>query len=472
MEARKKELAKEEYVKKYGYYLEAGSYGTKRLTTPPPYIRNLSKTGIEEFKDVTWLDVGLNFRFRYEYRDGDIRRSTALVDNPLLFKTRAYLGVKEIFDPFRFAVELQDSRRYNSHFPTDVRDVNEFEIIAGYGELYFKDALGTDDLGNARPFSFKMGRFNFEFLDRRLIGNNEWRNTTNTFQGFQAMLGQDKNDWQVDLLALQPLERLKYDFDEVVDEQWLSAVMGHWRKWSEIITLEPYYLQLKQTASANNNFLDREIHAVALRGYGWVGESGVNYDFNGIYQFGTSGTQNQDAYGFTAEIGYTFSHPWKPRFSASYGYASGDKDPNDKHNERFERFFGFARPWSADDYVVFENIIAPKIRLELEPSKNFRLDTGYSFFWLASDTDRFNNLNTVPDPTGLNRDKTGKSGDFIGHSFDIRARYKIDPRVETILGYSHFTTGEFVRNIQNKSQGHHTDDTNFFYVEVNINAFQ
>jgi hypothetical protein len=470
--ARKKEVAKEEYIKKNGYYKEPGSYGTKRLTTPPPYIRNLSKTGIASLKDVTWLDVGLNFRFRYEYRDNDIRRKIPVLDEPLLLKTRAYLGVKEILDPFRFAVEVQDSRRYNSQFETDVRDVNEFELISGYGELYFKKAFGEDELGNARPFSFKAGRFNFEFLDRRLIGSNEWRNTTNTFQGFQAMLGEDKNDWQLDLLALQPLERLKYEWDVPIDEQWFSAAIGHWRKWRDIITLEPYYMALRQDPAAKNSFVGKDIHATALRGYGWVGDTGLNYDFNVIYQFGTNNGQAHDAYAYTTEVGYTFDHAWKPRLSASYGYASGDENPNDNTDHRFERFFGFARPWSADDYIVFENVSAPKIRLEFEPTKDFRVDAGYNWFWLASATDRFNNLNTVPDSKGLNRDKTGQSGDFLGHSFDVRLRYKIDPRVDTTLGYSHFTTGEFVQNIQDKSLGSHVDDSDFFYVELNLNAFK
>ena len=272
--------------------------------------------------------------------------------------------------------------------------------------------------------------------------------------------------------VLTKLDRVTRHFDQVVDEQWFAAAIGHWRKWSDIITLEPYYLQLRQTASANNGFVNKEIHATALRGYGWIGDSGFNYDFNGIYQFGTNGTQAHDAYGFTGEVGYTFEHPWKPRLSTSYGYASGDNDPNDQKDERFERFFGFARPWSADDYVVFENIIAPKIRLELEPSKNLRMDAGYSWFWLASDTDRFSNLNTVPNSTGLNRDKSGLSGDYLGDSFDMRIRYKIDPRVETTLGYSHFALGEFVRNIDTKAGRTGTEDTNFFYVEVSVNAFK
>jgi hypothetical protein len=158
--------------------------------------------------------------------------------------------------------------------------------------------------------------------------------------------------------------------------------------------------------------------------------------------------------------------------SASYGYASGDENPNDNTDNRFERFFGFARPWSADDYIVFENVSAPKIRLEFEPSKKFRGDIGYGWYWLASATDRFNNLNTVPDAKGLNRDKTGRSGDYLGDSIDFRLRYKIDPRVETTFGYSHFTTGEFVQNIQNKSQGSHVDGSDFFYIEITLNAFK
>ncbi len=472
IELRKKEVAKEEYIKKNGYYLEPGSYSTKRIPTPPNYVRNLSKTGIESAKNTTWLDVGLETRFRYEYRDNDIRRKTAVVDEPLLIRTRVYFGIKEILDPFRFAVEVQDSRRYNSQFDTDVRDVNEFELISGYGELFFKNAFGEDDLGNARPFSLKAGRFNFEFLDRRLIGANEWRNTTNTFQGFQSALGSEKNDWQVDLLALQPLERLKYEWDIPVDEQWFSAAIGHWRKWRDIITLEPYYMGLHQDAGAKNSFVGKDIHATALRGYGWVGDSGVNYDFDVIYQFGNNAGQVHDAYGYTTEIGYSFKHDWKPRLSASYGYASGDENPNDNVDNRFERFYGFARPWSADDYIVFENVSAPKIRLEIEPSKKFRADIGYGWFWLASNTDRFNNLNTVPDAKGLNRDKTGKSGDYLGDSIDFRLRYKIDPRVETTFGYSHFSTGEFVQNIQDKSRGSHSDASDFFYVEISLNAFK
>ena len=440
---------------KPSYYRDARSYSTKRDLDPPKYTRNLSEIGIESFSALTCLDVGLDYRFRYEYRADDIRRATAVLDQPFLHRTRLYLGIRDALDPLRFAIELTDSRRYHSRFERDNRDVNEFELTTLCAELYFKGALGHDALGNDRPLSIRGGRMNFEFLDRRLLANNQWRNTPNTFQGFRITLGREENDWQLELLAVQPLARLKYDLDEPVANQWVYAAIGHWRRWSDIITLEPYYLGLQQ--SSGLGVIDREIHSAALRGYGVFGGSGFDYDFDVVYQFGHNGSERHRAFGATAEIGCTFDHPWKPRLSAFYGYASGDRDPMDNQSQRFERFFGFGRPWSANDYIVWENISTPKVRAEIQPGSKLRVDAGYSFYWLASDTDRFANANI--------RDRKGASGSFIGHEFDIRARYQLTPKVELTAGYAHFVPGNFTRNSGKP------DDTDFAYLEITVNAF-
>jgi hypothetical protein len=82
---------------------------------------------------------------------------------------------------------------------------------------------------------------------------------------------------------------------------------------------------------------------------------------------------------------------------------------------------------------------------------------GYSWYYLASDTDRFNGNGA--------RDKTGASGSAIGHEFDIRARWQVREDLETIVGYAHFTAGEFTRNTLRP------DDTDFAYLEVNWRVF-
>lgn len=438
------------------YYRAPQSYSTTRDPDVPKYAKPAPETNLDFLKHADWLDIGLDYRFRAEHRDDDIRRDSAGLDEPFLHRTRAYIGIHDVLDPFRLAIELQDSRRYNGNYPRDNRDVNEFELIRLQAELYFKDLLSPDALGNHRPISLRYGIQNFEFLDRRLIGNNQWRNTANTFLGFRGAVGQEANDWQLDLLAVQPLERQQYEWDEPVEGQWVYALIGHWRGWSDVVTLEPFYLGLDQ--SKTSEVSSRTVHSPGFRAYGTFGKSGFDFDLSVIKQWGQNGEQDIDAWGGNVEIGYRFDHPWKPRFSAFYGYASGDKDSTDNEDNRFERFYGFGRPWSANDYIVFENISTPKLRLELTPSSKLRVDLGYSWYHLASSTDQFYGASKT-------RDATGRSGSDVGHEFDIRARWQVTKKLELIAGYAHFTAGEFTRNAIRPG------DTDFAYLELNLTVF-
>ncbi len=433
------------------YYIEPKSYATKRETDPPRYVKTLGKTTFEQYKDINWLDVGFENRTRYEYRDKDVRRNVITLDQPILNRTRVYFGVKEILDPFRFVIELQDSRVNNSKFPRDDRDVNEFEILQVYNELLYQNAFGDE-----KPFRVRLGRQAFEFLDRRLIARNEWRNTTNNFEGLYATLGQEKNPYQLDILALQPVRRLLTEFDQRNENIWFYGGIGHIRKWNDIITLEPYYLGLDQEQSVNTT--NRQINSYGLRGYGLFGNSGFDYDFDVVLQRGRDNKRKNDALGYTTEIGYSFNHNWKPRVSLNYGFGSGDENPNDLENNRFERFYGFARPWSNNDYFQWENLHAPKFRVELTPDDKNRIDFGYNGYWLASDRDRWNIANV--------RDTSGNSGNFLGHEFDIRYRSSITPLINTNIGYSVFTPGEFTKNM--KSQ----DTSQFFYFELSLYLFE
>lgn len=498
VKARLAEIAAEEKAAKKaanGYYVERKSYGTQKESEPPRYVKQANKTWLKDydtFSDVDWLDVGLEYRARYEYRDNDFRRSDENIDHPLLLRTRAYVGVKNILDPLRFAVELQDSRRNHGDYTReyDTRDVNQADILQGYLELYFdQNFLGKDDLGNNRPVWVKAGRLAWESLDRRLIARNEWRNTTNTFQGVRANIGEKKNDWQLEVFAVKPVQRFTTRLDEVDHSQNFYGVIGDWRGLSEYVTFEPYYFLLKQDgdevqydangkAAAANTKIDREIHTAGLRTYGALG--GWDYDFVYNKQWGHQdrlsnagafiAELDHDAYAFSAEVGYTFKHPWKPRVSASYGVASGDKNPTDGKNERFERLFGFARPWSNNDYIQMENVRTPKVHLEFDPQvsflQNVKVDTSFSWYKLDSDTDRWN--------AGANlRDQTGRSGKDLGKEYDLRMRFPINQYASLNLGYAHFWAGDFVQDTSRRvaGQANRDDSSDFFYTELTLLGF-
>ena len=516
------------------FYESPRSNSTTRDPDPPKYAGNFSQSWLSRLGEIyrperlNWLDIGLDTRVRYEYRDNDLRSvneaapKTALkyggtkvfnqTDNVFLQRTRLYLGVKDIIDPFRFAVEIAGSRRYggtNARPVPNGDEINAFEPIRLYGELYFKDLLGHDPRGNARPFSLRYGIHNFEFLDRRIIANNQWRNTANTFRGFHGTIGQESNDWQLDLLALQPLKRFEYSQDRATEPVWVYGIIGHWRAWSKFVTIEPFYFQRRNPHyidASGKAVTDRVVHAPGVRAYGTVGATGFDFDASIIPQFGSKGaltradlgsgdnrnlSSNSNAtrqaekiraLGYTSEIGYTLAeNPWKPRFSLFYGFASGDKVANptfgtspaaqtDLTDNRFERFYGFQRPWSAQDYVVFENISAPKARIEFRPHKDLRVDLGYSWFWLASGTDRYYRANAA---VGTSRDYTAKYGKHIGNEADIRARWAATPSTEIVLGYSYFKAGTFTeKNIwSSTAQPNAKGDSNFAYVEVSKKFF-
>jgi hypothetical protein len=473
--------AEDYYRKTLGYRLEPHPY-------VPLYVRNLSRTQFEQFRDIDWLNVGLESRIRYEYRENDYRpwidtssgrpvsRFRPDPDNLWLLRTRAYLGIQDILDPFRFAVEFQDSRSYNGLYERSVQDVNEFELIQGHVELYFRHALG-----NNRPLSIRAGRMHLELLDRRLIANNEFRNTTNNFEGFRIQFGKKQNDWDLDTFAFQPVERLKYEFDRSDENTWIYGGVLSIRRWSNVATIQPYFIGRKQDGEhqtdprSERRVNDRDIHAPGLRVYGVIPDTGFDFEADLNKQFGrygetrtVNGRRRQfevqhDALAYSLELGYTFEHDWKPRASLTYGYGTGDKNRSDGGNQRFDAFFGFNQPWSRNDYFSWDNIHAPKARLEFTPYKDVRIDTAYNAYWLQSEADGWNRANL--------RDPTGKSGDFLGHEFDIRLRHKLNAYVDWSLSYAHFTPGDFTKDVGKMVGAFTSEPSNFFYFEVSLNAF-
>ncbi len=114
-----------------------------------------------------------------------------------------------------------------------------------------------------------------------------------------------------------------------------------------------------------------------------------------------------------------------------------------------------------------ENIITPKLKLEFEPVKDIKFDGGYCFYWLASATDRFNNLLGGFD----NRDVTGNSGKFLGHGLDARVRFMPAKCVDVNVGYMHYTNGIFVTNRQENVLGKSANSSDFVYIELSFNLF-
>jgi hypothetical protein len=453
------------FAQPQSWYVEAASYGTQRESEPPRYVRNLGQQGGPD-----WVDFGSDLRLRYEYRDDDLRRFQYNgLDTPLLQRLRVFAGLHVPDTGLQLVLELEDARSSGSTFPDDERDVNQREFIQAFVAWEQPGLLGEDTRGNPRPLSLRAGRMAFELLDRRLVARNEWRNTSNNFDGIRLGFGSQHNDWQLQVMRLFPIQRDTTATDAADWIRSFDAVTFHWRRWSYVATFEPHWFRLRQDPTAENNWQARDIKAPGLRIHGALQHYGVDYDISYMRQHGSDGGLRHQAEGATLEFGYSWlERPSRPRLSFFHGRASGDANPADAQQNRFDRFFGFARPWSANDYIVVENLLAYKLRLEFQPIPGVRVDTGYSSYRLHSATDRMANLLAG---SAANRDPSGTSGRGIGKEVDVRLRFSPLKHVGVNIGYAHFRPDDFVQNRQLAALGKAMDDSDFCYVELTLSLF-
>jgi hypothetical protein len=150
--------------------------------------------------------------------------------------------------------------------------------------------------------------------------------------------------------------------------------------------------------------------------------------------------------------------------------SGGNTNTDTSDSQGFDRLFGFARPWSNNDYIQMNNIRATKIRAEFDPKipylENVKVDTGFSWYKLDDATDRWNAGNNL-------QDATGAAGSDLGKEFDLRVRFPVNQYASLNLGYAYFKAGDFVKTTSRRvaGQSDRSDTSNFFYTELTLYGF-
>lgn len=411
------------------YYFRPKAMSASRSDEPASYARPLSEWGYDPLEPVDWLLFGVEQRTRYEYFDDDYVNDLER-RQPFLMRSRSFLGVQDILDPFRFGVEFQDSRAFNTKYPDSTQDVNENDFLQAYAELYFKDAAGQ-----GQPLSFQVGRLANDYVDRRLRSRNGYRNTTNAFDGFRLRAGDQESLWELEFFAAQPVAIRPRRLDYGDEQRWFYGLVGAWRGWAPATTLEPYYLILDNDRRGWKQ-KDIEVHTFGLRAYGDIPKTRFDYDVDAAYQYGRNRGLSHRALAAHTELGYTFNHKWKPRLAAWLNYATGDRSPNDGVQQRFNRLFGSSNGhYGSTDFFEWSNTLSPAMELRCEPDSKTLLSCVYRAHWLASKRDSWIRTERI--------DPEGHSGRFIGHEIDLYARRKVTDLLTIEIGYAHFIPGNF-----------------------------
>ena len=403
------------------------SVAANRIAEIPSYTHELGN-------DVNWLEFGMESRTRYEYRWDDYGSLDLLTDDALVTRNLLYVGIKHALDPFRLVAEMEDSRRFMSDRIDNPSLEDHWEPLQAYGQLYFDDVFGT------APFSLSFGRMAFDAVDRRLISRNRNRNTINAFDGLRLRLGDEVAPWEVDLFATRPVERTLGGIDSLdksSGDAMFYGITGYWRKWSPNIVLEPYWLWLDQDQFLGLP-LSKNLHTFGLHAYGqWGSEKAWDYDLSVAGQVGSAQELDQRAWAAHVETGYTFANAWKPRLALWLNYATGDRDPDDGSNQRFDPLFGASYAfYGYTSYFSWQNTINPALRLSFAPSKSIKCEICHRGIWLDSANDVWGKA--------ARRDKTGGSGSYVGQETDARIGWQVCKNFDIDIAYAHFFPGSFV----------------------------
>lgn len=381
-----------------------------------------------------WIQFGVEHRNRLQMRDQNYRSSDDESQLLLLGRTLIYGAVRDVLDPFQFDLELINSREFGGDSPDSSKNLNFLDLHQAYAGFYFKGSDGPFD-----NLSFKAGRMSFDFVDRRLVARNRFRNTINNFDGFRIQgTTDDLPITQFDIFATRPVDLHKTGFDKTSTDQYFfgaSAVIDHGED-SRFPVMEPYWLYLRD---ARNPFVDnRYTLGIHLYDDFLHHHSGfLDWDASIAYQFGSDSNQlDVQAWASHLELAYNLNADWKPRFAAWINISSGDSDPSDMTNGNFDSLFGATYGFHGfTSFFEWQNVINPTAHIAFQPSSRFKVETIYRFYWLHQASAGWTRTNRFNPP--------GASRQFVGSELDFRIRYRMTRLANLESGAGLFFPGDF-----------------------------
>ena len=378
----------------------------------------------------SYLTLGGEVRERYEYFKNYNWGKGPQDDNGYLLQrymvhADLHLGPDvRLFTQFKSG--LEDGRNGGPRPPDrDVFDLNQaFIDVTGH--------ISTDT-----SVMLRVGRQELTFGSSRLVSVRESPNVRQSFDGARATLR--VGNWNIDGFLTRPVENRTGIFDDSSDRSRLfwGAYAAHPLPGGHI---DLYYFGLERDRATFDQGSGREErHSIGTRLWGEV--KGLDYNFEAVYQFGTFGTGDINAWTVASDTGYTFkSAPLAPRLGLKADVASGDGNPSDSTLGTFNALFPKGAYFSETDLIGPANIIDLHPSIELHLPHKIKFSADWDFFWRENTQDGIYGI-------AVNLLRTGQQSNarYIGNQLQARADWEIDRHFSASLVYAHFFPGDFLK---------------------------
>jgi Alginate export len=317
-------------------------------------------------------------------------------------------------------------------------DEKKLDLQAGFLEL------GASK--GANSIALRFGREELEYGSGRLIDVREGPNVRLSFDG--VMVKRKINSWQIDGFALRPDVDDFGFFDNKPDH-----AVGFWgvystRASSSKTSLDLYYLGLDRKHASFQRGTAQELrHSLGARLARPFAtqKSGLDFDYEALWQFGTFGSGNIRAWTVASETGYRFpTVPLKPRFSAKADISSGD-NPSSKtlgtFNPLFPKgnYFGVLATTGPGPI----NFIDIHPHVETTFPHKITVSVDWIFQWRENVLDGVYSV-----PGSLIRPAGNSRARFVGNRPGTELQWQVDRHLWFQADYGIFYAGKFLKETQ------------------------
>jgi hypothetical protein len=287
------------------------------------------------------------------------------------------------------------------------------------------------------------GRQELNYGSGRLVSVREGPNVRQSFDGAKVKI--KAGAWRVDAFAARPdLDKPGF-VDNVPDHRTAFWGVYATRPWRRRVSFDGYYLGLDRKSFAYNRGAGRETrHSVGARL--WrppaTKESDWDFDYEGVWQFGSFGSGGIRAWTMASDTGYSFpSAPLRPRISVKADISSGD-DPHSRSLGTFSPFYPVGNYFGvlADTGPGPVNFIDVHPRLQTRLPRGVSISTDLVAQWRENLSD-----GVYAVPGFLLVAAGGSRARFVGYRPGVEARWQIDRHAYLQADYGVFFAGEFLK---------------------------
>jgi hypothetical protein len=402
------------------------------------------------------FELGGTQRTRYEALNGQFRAGLDSTDRALALQTSLHFDWRHA--NLQVFGEIMDARvaRDDAGSYLSTSNANTLEPVQAYVAWH-----GASSKNPGRESTVRFGRMTLDVGKRRLVARSRFRNTVDSFAGLDwEWHGTDGRTARA--FYLRPMNTLPGDDAALLDDEFeldrgmrrneFFGVYYQPAPFGSGAALELYAFEHRLRPTDDPLFeTDMAVdHLTAGSRFYRAAEPGhLSYEVEAVLQRGSSGgiagsLERTDlehrAHFLHFEIGYELALPGSPNVAFQYDLASGDEDPNDVRNERFDTLFGDRSfefgPTGLYGAIARANLRSPGVRVTFNPHPRVRSVVSYRRVSLDEPRDEWAGSDY--------RDTTGASGRSVGRHLEASITWNvIDDRLQVDAGIARLGAGSF-----------------------------